>query len=268
MNVLKSISLFFLLPLTMFVLGFVSGVKTEHYFYPGENWNMPESGIGTEYEAGSAGRDVKSVTESITVLEKRGAEVSDDKSAGAGYDADVVTDYDVVSGYMESGEYDDSAESTEFRQVSAQDETLSADTDYVLREADLLHGTEVETIWQLPGQYIGMNRERFQTSVQTYSDYPPLSELERGFVGAEVVSFSRERVIVRKSYQYVRPDEVFYLAVQDNEVVVFLEDKETVYMNTGILLDTLPEELQLQIMRTIRIESETELYGFLENYSS
>ena len=154
------------------------------------------------------------------------------------------------------------------KEVSAGEETLSADTEYVLREADVLRGTEVETVWELPKQYIGMNRERFVSAVQNYSDYPPLTELEQGFVNAEVVSFARARVVVRKSYQYIMPGDGFYLAVKDNEVVVYLEDKKTIYMNTGILLETLPENVQKQIIQTMFVESEGDLYGFLESYSS
>ncbi|MBR1703305.1 MAG: hypothetical protein IJ716_15370 [Lachnospiraceae bacterium] len=154
------------------------------------------------------------------------------------------------------------------KEVSAGEETLSADTEYVLREADVLRGTEVETVWELPKQYIGMNRERFVSAVQNYSDYPPLTELEQGFVNAEVVSFARARVVVRKSYQYIMPGDGFYLAVKDNEVVVYLEDKKTIYMNTGIMLETLPENVQKQIIQTMFVESEGDLYGFLESYSS
>lgn len=154
------------------------------------------------------------------------------------------------------------------KEVSVGEETLSADTEYVLREADVLRGTEVETVWELPKQYIGMNRERFVSAVQNYSDYPPLTELEQGFVNAEVVSFARARVVVRKSYQYIMPGDGFYLAVKDNEVVVYLEDKKTIYMNTGIMLETLPENVQKQIIQTMFVESEGDLYGFLESYSS
>jgi hypothetical protein len=92
--------------------------------------------------------------------------------------------------------------------------------------------------------------------------------MERGFAGLEVLSFSRERVVVRMNYRYVQPGEAFYLAVQDNEVVVYLEDQETLYINTGIMLESLPEELQMEIMQMLYVEGEGDLYDFLESYSS
>ena len=50
--------------------------------------------------------------------------------------------------------------------------------------------------------------------------------------------------------------------------MVYLEDKKTIYMNTGIMLETLPENVQKQIIQTMFVESEGDLYGFLESYSS
>ena len=50
--------------------------------------------------------------------------------------------------------------------------------------------------------------------------------------------------------------------------MVLLEDQETVYINTGILLEQLPEEIQMEIMQMMWVEDEESLYGFLETYSS
>lgn len=169
---------------------------------------------------------------------------------------------------LESPREEERIPETEAEPVSLQREKLAADTEYVLLETDVLRGTEVETDWRLPSQYIGMDREQFLAAMENYSSFPPLTEQERGFVGAEVISFARERVVVRMNYRYVQPGSGFYLAVQDHEVVVYLEDRETVYINTGILLETLPEELQLEIMDMRFVEGEGELYNFLETYSS
>ena len=152
--------------------------------------------------------------------------------------------------------------------VASSGETLCADTEYVLKETDILRNTSVETSWQIPHKYIGMTRERFLETMNLYAEHPPLSELERGFVGLEVLSFSREKVVVRMDYRYLQPSDGFYLAVRDNEVVVYLEDRSTIYINTGIALDSLPEKIQMQIMDMLSIPDEETLYDFLETYSS
>lgn len=52
------------------------------------------------------------------------------------------------------------------------------------------------------------------------------------------------------------------------KVIVYLEDKRTVYIETEILLDSLPFEIQESIMDMMWMENEEKLYDFLENYSS
>lgn len=229
MKVLKGIGLFFVYPAMTMFFGFWCGVRSTHFFYPGDNVNEQQ----------------------YTVEEFMRAEKS---QGGEKREAAVEDEPDISDNTV--------------RQVSAQKEVLAADTEYVMLETDIIRGSEVETSWKLPAQYIGMDMEQFIAALENYSSFPPLSEMERGFVNAEVVSFSRERVVVRMNYQYIQPGDGFYLAVDNNEVVVYLEDKETVYINTGILLETLPEEIQLEIIQMMYMEEEGNLYNFLETYSS
>ena len=196
MKFIKGISLFFVYPITVFVLGFVSGIKTQEFFYP-------------EY------------------LRQEG----------------VIT-------------------------VDTQGETLCADTEYVVEEVDVLTQSSREVPKNLPRQYFGMDRTQFMAVMENFEAAPPLIEQQRGFESLEVLSFSRELVKVRMNYREIKPDSNFYLVVMNHEVVVLLEDKRTVYFNTGIMLDTLPEEIQLEIIQMYYVESERDLYNFLETYSS
>lgn len=154
------------------------------------------------------------------------------------------------------------------REVATAYDTLCVDTAYVLEETDILHHTVVEITQRLPAKYVGMNREQFLQAMELYEAFPPLSEMERGFVNLEVLSFSRERVVVQMNYKYVQPSESFYLAAYDNKVIVYLEDRKTLYIETEIPLDSLPEQLQHDIIQMMWIENEEKLYNFLENYSS
>lgn len=160
------------------------------------------------------------------------------------------------------------ADEVALQEAASSQETLCVETQYVLEETDVVNHTVVETTWRLPDKYIGMNREQFLEAMDNYEAFPPLSELERGFIGLEVLAFSRERVVVQMNYRYVQPSASFYLGVYDNEVIVYLEDLETVYIETDIRLDTLPEQMQREIIGFLWVEDEETLYNFLENYSS
>ncbi len=147
-------------------------------------------------------------------------------------------------------------------------ETINADTEYILRERDLLNGSEVETSEDMPDMYIGMNREQFLAAMENYEAAPPLSEKERGFVNLEVLSFAPSRVVVQMNYRYVQPSESFYIVAINDLLVVYLEDRETVYQYTNIHLSQLPERLQQEIIQVMHISDEESLYDFLENYTS
>ena len=149
-----------------------------------------------------------------------------------------------------------------------EEEILTADTEYVLEEYDTKRGTVIETVKKVPEKYLGMDREAFVQSMDLYALTPPLSELERGFIGLEVVSFSRSRVVVRMNYLYIEPSEGFYLKVENNNIVVYCDDEKTIYMYTTISALELPDNLKSQIVEGIFMEDEAELYSFLETYSS
>ncbi len=237
MKFVKGISLFFIYPLAMLGIGFYAGVQSMHFFYPGESDGQvirEESMTST-----SAREEATSLEEEVQkVLEQRETQATQEQ------------------------------EELEVAEVSVAMETLSVDTQYVLHETDVEKGTVVETTSKLPDKYIGLNREQFLEAMEEYEAFPPLAEIERGFMDLEVLSFAREKVVVQMNYRYIQPSTSFYLAVCNNEVVVYLEDMETIYINTGIELATLPEVLQQELIQTIWVENEEELYHFLENYSS
>lgn len=146
--------------------------------------------------------------------------------------------------------------------------TLSVDTLYMILETDLDDETVVETSTRLPDKYIGMNRQQFVEAMELYEAFPPLKEIERGFVNLEVVSFSGEKVVVRMNYRYIHPGNSYYIAAFDNKLIVYLEDMKTVYIETEIRLDTLPARIRQEVIGMLWMEDDEKLYEFLETYSS
>jgi hypothetical protein len=144
---------------------------------------------------------------------------------------------------------------------------ITADTVYLVEEVNLTLGTVDEKEENVPVKYIGFDRDAMLEELASYDANPPLTELEQGFESIELSSFSRDRVVVCKYYREAE-DEGFYLMVADHFIVVYEEDKETLYMNTDILLESLDETLQAEVIQGKYIENEEELYHFLESYSS
>lgn len=63
-------------------------------------------------------------------------------------------------------------------------------------------------------------------------------------------------------------DEGYVLKAAGGCVWVYEGDGETVYESTEILLNSLPDKLQREILAGKHLSTELELYSFLENYSS
>ncbi|MGN0425553.1 MAG: hypothetical protein ACI4FY_09575 [Acetatifactor sp.] len=60
----------------------------------------------------------------------------------------------------------------------------------------------------------------------------------------------------------------FYLGVYDNRVVVLEANKETIYLETDIETESLPEEVKQLLISTLWVQDEEELYSYLETFSS
>lgn len=249
MKLVKAVSLYLIWPVLLLGLGFYAGVETSHFFYPGEkNQGYMSEPVPEQADAAPAPENVQAVSH-------EGQEDIQGKTQTKESQNDGIHNQEAVR-------------EEEAEEVLSAPETLCVDTEYVLEETDVLNHTVVENIGRLPNKYVGMDRDQFIKAMEVYADFPPLSEMERGFIGLNVLSFSRDRVVVQMNYELVQPTESFYLAVYDNEVVVYLDDRTTVYIETGIRLDSLPESLQQGIIDMMWIENEEKLYNFLENYSS
>lgn len=210
MKFAKRISLFFIIPMGMYSLGFYSHMKLQEEFYPGKF--------------------------KVEQVEQKSEIISEQPQ--------------VIPAAVED------------------EQVICADTQYIVQEVDLKKDTSVETKWKIPDKYIGMSRKQFIKEMELYQQSPSLKDQELGFVSVEVLSFSRSKVVVRKNYIFKEISTSFYLVNEKNYVVVYCDDMQTVYMNTNITLDSLPDHLKQEIIQNKYVATEEELYNFLESYSS
>lgn len=253
MKFVKRISLFFIYPLTMFAIGFGSNMAIMEYFYPGQSPTVENTG-----------------KQEATLQEKNHIEDIAEQNPA------------------------DQHEDEQLLPVSVgQNGVITANTLYVVRKHDMITGQVQEEQGSAPDMYIGFSREELAREITLYNATPSLTDQQQGFVYMEIVSFSQDRVVVSKSYEHLKqekPGEVlgqpveaaqkpelemeqeemggFFLINEDHYVVVYDHSLENVYMDTDISVDNLPEEMQDEILHMKYIESERELYDFLESYSS
>jgi len=149
-------------------------------------------------------------------------------------------------------------------------DVITCDTTLIIEEYDKNTDSTAEHREEVPGKYIGMDREGFVDSMASYELSPPLEEQQRGLISVEVLSFSGQQVRVRKNYQIVEEprEELFYLVAENHYITVYTEEMDEVYLYTDIRVEDLPEELQEEIIQKKLISGQGDLYHFLESYSS
>lgn len=148
------------------------------------------------------------------------------------------------------------------------DAVLTKTTVYVVEE---YHRQTQEThivTERIPAQYIGMSRSDLESALEIYLESPSLKDLERGLKDIRLVSFSPEKITVRKSYETEPEYDCYYLTEEQGYVVVYYRNMGTLFCETNIAIHDLPMHLQREILRIKTIETEEELYDFLESYSS
>lgn len=143
------------------------------------------------------------------------------------------------------------------------EQRVTSDTKYILVVYDEDTEESVREERSMPSEYAGMTRGELEEYLQR--QLPSMKEEEAELVEAKLVSFSKEEVVIRKTYQ---EEEGFVLRLVDGEVAVFQQGNSETYEKTGIFRDVLTQEEIDKLEQGYSVENEKVLYSILENFSS
>lgn len=148
------------------------------------------------------------------------------------------------------------------------DQTVTNTTKYILEQYNSKEFTLNEESLPTPADFVGLNREQLINYLHDYEESPSLEDRQLGFESFELVSFSQDQIVLRKTYHPYADNYKYYLIAENGLVTVYYSDESTVYEYTNITTEDLPEELKEEILKGKYIKTLDELYNFLENYSS
>lgn len=148
------------------------------------------------------------------------------------------------------------------------EEKISNLTEYVVEYYDVDTKSLTEEKATTPIQYLGFTREKLIKALRSYMASPSATDKAHGIVSFELASFSNKKVVVRKSFSASDVPSIYYILVENGLLTIYLEDKTTLYDYTTIKLSNLPEDIQREIINGKKINSQKELYNFLETYTS
>ena len=152
--------------------------------------------------------------------------------------------------------------------ASTGEEALNVNTVYQIQRYDVQKDTTATDYETLPQDLVGFTREQADGYFKDYMNRLPVEEYLDGLQSIGIVSFSAERLVVKRIYDNSKVEYRFYLIAVDGEVAVYYGDKKTVYEYTGIETKNLSKEERTMLKKGLEVKDEEELYGILENYSS
>lgn len=144
----------------------------------------------------------------------------------------------------------------------------TCDTICVYEDIDKKDGTVVVTEEKIPVKYIDMTRSELEKALYDDSKQLSLTDKEKGFQTQHLELFSGEQVKIVRIYDTTVEQNGYYIMAVDGEIWIFKEDKETLYFKTDLILEELPQKVRQEVLEGKYMDSEVQVYHFLESYSS
>ena len=152
--------------------------------------------------------------------------------------------------------------------VDKVEDTILPTTEYTLQTYDVETDTTKEEVLPTPSYLIGLTREDVIQYLKDYMQDLPLNEFQKGLVSFEVMSFSTDNIVLKKTYDADNIEYKYYLKEQNGYIVAYYGDQKTVFDYTGVSIENLSAFEQQQLQEGIAVKDLDELYALLENYSS
>ena len=146
--------------------------------------------------------------------------------------------------------------------------TVLPTTKYTLEVYNMKSDTTESQVLNPPAYLVGLTREEILDYLADYMSDMPLSEYNKGLISYELIYFSEDEIIIKKTYNEDFLPFRFYVVIKDGYVVVYNSDLKSIYNYTHIEAKNLPEEDRIALIQGIYVNSLDELYALLEGYSS
>lgn len=153
-------------------------------------------------------------------------------------------------------------------QVQSGNIVTTCDTVCIYENIDKKDGAVSTEEKKLPAKYIGLTREQLEEVLLQDSQVPTLEDKQRGFQSQHLELFSPDKIKILRIYDTSKEEAGFYIMEVDGEIGVYRQDKKTLYFRTGLNPKSLPADVLNEVREGKFMETELQVYHFLESYSS
>lgn len=154
-------------------------------------------------------------------------------------------------------------QTNEFKTVAADvgnTNKISTVTKFVYETYNVNTGEITSKTYEAPVKYLGFTKEMLAHDLKE-------KDMGDNVLKLEILSFSKDEVVMRETIAYEITADYFIKMVNET-LVIYLNDRETVYDYADINKASVPEIILNKLNTGMYIESDRELYEFLQNYSS
>ncbi|MBO5033877.1 MAG: hypothetical protein J6D08_18725 [Lachnospiraceae bacterium] len=153
-------------------------------------------------------------------------------------------------------------------QVQQMEVITTCDTICIYENIDKKDGSISMEEARIPAKYIGLKREELEAALAEDSLVPTLEEREKCFKSQHLELFSAEKIKILRIYDTTKELTGFYIMEVDGEICVYEQDKTTLYFRTGLTPENLPADVRYEVQKGKYMDTELQVYHFIESYSS
>lgn len=205
--------------------------------------------------------------ELILSLEKDGILNINDQQSASNTNTQIANQ-DYNTNIDSENNLDETIDNTSSEVDTIKEDTILPTTKYTLQTYNVKTGEMEEEALPIPSYLVGLNRDEVVEYLSNYMQDLPLNEFEKGLSAFELMLFSKDNIVIRKTYNEDKVEYKYYITAQNGSIVVYYGDKKTVFDYTGISVDDLSQYEIDKLEAGILIKDLDELYAVLENYSS
>lgn len=187
-----------------------------------------------------------------------------------------------VAGYhygkeIPGGEVTVAEDDVVFPEGETDEELLEQDAALVIETYDLDKDELAAEEMQLPVEFIGLTKSDVIDFITCHKEQ--FQEEDEEIKNISMISFDYDRLVLRKEVtkavkvsDIITPNQDvtyhYYMVIESGYLVVYKQDKTTVFLETGISRDDLNEEDVEMLLKGIGVKNISELYRYLESYTS
>ena len=151
---------------------------------------------------------------------------------------------------------------------------VTSNMDLVLESYDTDTESLTTTTRSMPVQLLGMDRESIIEYIKNNNKI--FIDGNEKIENLMLVSFDKEKVVIRKSVSIIIEESTteeievykYYVTLQENSIIVYKEDKTSVFLETAINTETLDTDSINKLREGIPVKNISELYRILESFTT